>query len=263
MPNNVASRSSKGRRGGWKRAVERVGTKRARNLRPYRRYPRGAKDSFSTNNKLFKTNILSMAPKIPFKDNYYCSLTYAQTFAIVTNNGADTIARVFLVPNDINNILSTSVHYPSGYLTQIAYLYNYIEVIGIKYQVTFQDPSNDGMCVGISMQGGDDPIGYTLQRMQERGRTVFDYVSNTGTQVKTFSGYLKPWKVLGLNKVEYLANISQMSVPTDGATSITGARKVFMNVWASNANLQGTGPRINVDVKYELICKCFGIKALN
>jgi len=178
-----------------------------------------------------------------------------------TTSSADTCAEYILVPNnshDVGIVNGTSTE-PYGYSALSAvYAKNLVEKI--RYEITYVDPTGDGMFVGIQIQG---LLGATaaLNLVRQRPRVIGDFIQNTGAQQRTFTGWLYPWQALGLSKIQYLANIDEYAAAF--GSDIPSANRLAFRLFASNANKYVNAPSVRLQIKFELYMKCYQLNALS
>jgi hypothetical protein len=96
-----------------------------------------------------------------------------------------------------------------GY-AQLAAIYNKYLVLGAKVTVSFSDPTVDGIRVGVALrQASNGPCdAITLQTLANYSGTYISALNNTGSQKKEFNFFIKPWSLIGISKLEYMANSS-------------------------------------------------------
>lgn len=125
---------------------------------------------------------------------------------------------------------------------QLAALYGTYMVKGAKVEVSFSNPSHDGVVCFASLnqkavlQSNMDSINYMNSLVYSSD------INNTGAQTKRFNFYVKPWSLLGLSKLEWMANKSTHSA--DMSTSPTDP--CYIRVACSGATLSST---IHVSIK--------------
>lgn len=102
-------------------------------------------------------------------------------------------------------------------------IYGRYIVSGCKINVKFNNPDQDGGFCGVRLRINDNnpAQGGSRQSLSEQPMTYMKAINNTGSQAKTFSLYVKPWTLIGISKLEYMANASSYSASMAGdATSI-------------------------------------------
>lgn len=92
-------------------------------------------------------------------------------------------------------------------------LYGRYIVTGCKIQVSFNNPEIDGIRVGVRLRTADSQtaLGQDTRQLIAAPLTYVSGLSNSGSQKKAFSFFVRPWSLLGLSKLEYMANTSQYS----------------------------------------------------
>ncbi len=159
---------------------------------------------------------------LPFGQMYLCKLPYVFNIIMQADFG---IATVFSFRcNSLNDPqLSVGGHQPFQY-DQLQTMYRTYFVHGFKYRVTFNNPDQDGMYVGIVIREdtniANDATGHSFSYIQERRLSFLCPINNTGNQTKTFEGYIALHQIAGLSKVQYKTQIDKRGAavtanPTD------------------------------------------------
>lgn len=153
-----------------------------------------------------------------FKYSYHATLTTGST---IEQYGTEQVFRL----NSIYDPNFTTIGPTANNKTvvghvNIAQLYNKYIVLGAKVEVDFDDPSQDGLVCGCSLNQSFAMQSYTVRAVGEQFLTYSSALNNTGSQKKSFRFYVKPWAIQGLSKLEYMANKSTHSAvmntnPTD------------------------------------------------
>lgn len=170
----------------------------------------------------------------PFPKVMYTRVKYSDE-TILSASVADTAtARLYR----LNSIYDPNFTIVGGDRTcaahaQLAAIYSQYWVLGAKVRVSFSDPSADGLRVGcrLMMNGANTPQNETLQELTETPLTYVAGLNNTGGQNKNFNFFVRPWTLMGVSKLEYMANSSAYSSfmsgsPATGDNCLIG---LFMN----------------------------------
>lgn len=144
-----------------------------------------------------------------FKYSYHATL---QTAATIEAFGIEQVFRL----NSIYDANFTTIGPTANNKTvvghvNIAQLYNRYIVLGAKVEVDFDDPSQDGLVCGCSLNQSFAMQSYTVRAVGEQFLTYTSALNNTGSQKKSYRFYVKPWAIQGLSKLEYMANKSTHS----------------------------------------------------
>lgn len=138
-------------------------------------------------------------------------------------------------------------------------LYHDYTVYGAKVNISFFDPTGDGIRVGakLRLEYGDSAIGIALPTIVDMPMTYISGLANSGKQRKVFNLYVKPWSLLGVSKLEYMANPSGFS----SAMNSSPTRSAFLDVFAVQPH--GTAD-LNVDfmIKITYYFKCYNRKGV-
>lgn len=203
---------------------------------PYvKRYKKGNKSrkgfSSSSSNGVSKTNRDYRFKQInqykikpnPFPRVLYTRMKYGVEgkLSLAADNLADGIAF------SANSIWKCMVPIPSRSTVGWGVfdgVYNRYLVTGCKVYVSFSNPAADGLRVGYRLRQGTQNItnGNTPQDIAEKPMTYVSGLNDTGSQKKSFSFFIRPWSLIGISKLEYMANTTKYAsvmanVPTDQA----------------------------------------------
>lgn len=170
---------------------------------------------------LRKTTINFQRSALPFSKNSGNSLPYAESSSI-TANGTNGIAYGTYTYN-LTGPYDPRIQALGGQPIQwdiVSPQYERYQVLGCYFYITFSNPSHDGMFVGYRVRGSTNSIevySKTIDQIKEMELTQSRFINNTGKQVVTFKGYVKPWVILGLNKFQYFDAVysaQTTSIPT-------------------------------------------------
>lgn len=173
----------------------------------------------------------------PFPPRLVCRMKFA-------DNGILNSAGVSNVVGTEKVYRLSSIHDPDytiggattvGWAQMNALYYNYI-VTGVLVEVDFYDPSIDaGLCV-VSLNQTDPVQSLSLKQVGEHSLTYTDIINNTGSQKKTFRFYVRPWNLIGLSKLEWLANKTDHSAAMNNSpTTETYLRIAYTNYTVSSS----------------------------
>lgn len=85
--------------------------------------------------------------------------------------------------------------------------YERYQVWGAKFTITFSNPLNDGAFIGFRVRSTLNPVateGLTIAELKETDLTRSRFINNSGRQVESFTGYIKPWHIYGISKTQYV-----------------------------------------------------------
>lgn len=96
---------------------------------------------------------------------------------------------------------------------QLAAIYGRYLVTGTKVRVDFNNPVLDGMRVGVRLRinTGQTAIVRNMTQLVEQPMTYMSGLNDSGSQKKHFEFFIRPWTLMGLSKLEYMANTSKYS----------------------------------------------------
>lgn len=197
----------------------------------------------------------------PFPRVLYTRAKYAENAQFTVPAYGVTVARSYRV-NSIYRPAFTSPWSTVAGWSQLSTLYDQYLVMGCKITVSFNNPSADGIRVGVLLrQGNNAPaVSLTLTQLANYNNVYISGLNNTGSQTKTFSFYVKPWSLLGINKLEYLANSSRYSSVMNDNPPYSG----YIDVFAVQEDaLVDVTAKVNYLVKVVYYVKCFERNQLN
>lgn len=128
----------------------------------------------------------------------------------------------------------------------LAGIYGRYLVTNAKVSLRFYDPSADGVKVGcrLRLRANGATSGQTTGDIVNQPMTYFSGLADSGRQVKTFELNVKPWFLMGLSKLEYMANTSKYS---SAIAASPGDDYCWMDVFAIDAN--GVATTVNYTIK--------------
>lgn len=131
-------------------------------------------------------------------------------------------------------------------------IYGRYWVMGARVRISFNDPSVDGCRVGyrLLIDGNTTASSSTVQGLAEQPLTYMNGLNDTGSQKKVFNCYVKPWTLMGISKLEYLANSSTYS---SGMTANpSAADNCLMEVFLVNAKTASSNVQCVVQITYDV-----------
>lgn len=132
-----------------------------------------------------------------------------------------------------------------GYTT-FASIYSSYIVKGAKVEVNFSNPELDGMVAFCSLNQTSALTANSDKANLCNSLVYSSDVNNTGSQVRRFNFYVKPWSLLGLSKLEWKANKS------DHSASITTnpAKDILFRVATSSPTTPGKAIHVTLRIIY-------------
>lgn len=124
-------------------------------------------------------------------------------------------------------------------------LYDRYIVRGVKIELEFHDPNQDGVICYASLNQSA-----TLQNQSDdvaSGQSLVysSVINNTGSQKKSFKFYVKPWSMLGLSKLEWMATKStHTSIMNNNPADV-----IYLRTACSSPNTGGTTGQIRVSIR--------------
>jgi len=183
---------------------------------------------------------------LPFGQNYFVRLPYGVNQTITCGAGSTTTAAgVLFRMNSLHDPDYTNAGHQPYQWDQLSPMYNIYTVYGLKYELTFFDPTEDGCVCGVGFytdaNTGDTPIGKEIDVLHERKLCQTVPLSNTGSQRYTFSGYIPINEMWGLTKEQLMANVYFQASPGANPGSVAYMAPFALNPRAVTTTLQVTG----------------------
>ena len=91
--------------------------------------------------------------------------------------------------------------------------------------------------------------GQTLAQLIEQPMTYISGLNNTGSQTKTFTAFVRPWQMLGISRLEYMANTSLYSSVISGSPPGIATDGCVMDVFSVNEDPLSLASKVDVSVK--------------
>lgn len=135
-----------------------------------------------------------------------------------------------------------------NYWDTLAVLYSYYLVHAVEVEITFFDPSADGLLVGFQLQG-TSVSGLTMSDLSSRPLTRYATISNTGQQVYVFKMRLPIHEVLGLTRAQYLNDTNNYGA----AVTTNPANQAYLRIFAvSTQSGVATTYKAHVKINYKI-----------
>jgi len=192
----------------------------------------------------------------PFPMRFDTKLTYGVNVTLTTAGSLSTgVLQRFRLNSCYDPDVTNTGHQPYQYDQLTSIYLNY--VVKCAYvDLTFSDPTNDGVWVGWSWHtssvSNDDPSSLQLQDYMERPNFVCAPLNNTGAQTVTLRQRIPIPEALGLMGAEYFGDLSTYGAPYNGNPSIVAYLDTFLvdpTANVSTRSVRCTG-RIVYDVQF-------------
>jgi len=152
----------------------------------------------------------------PFPVKMYKKLHYSENHVLATGAfqqfGAEQIYRC----NSVWDPDQTSTgHQPYG-MDQLEILYRKYKVTAILLELTWTDPSEDGLSVGICFQppgSGYSLTGKSPQTLREQPMSITRSINNTGSQKGSIKQYFPISTLSGLTNLQFKADVDLFTAP--------------------------------------------------
>lgn len=153
--------------------------------------------------------------RLPFARGGYYRLPYSESFAISADGttGTSTINNTYVLNGPYDPYTGLGGMQPLQW-DQIAFMYQKYLVRKAAITITFNNPTADGLLVGIRVRTNNNTVstsGRTIAEVKEMDNTRSRWVNNTGNQTRTFRANVYPWQIAGLTKLQYLTELSYQS----------------------------------------------------
>lgn len=144
---------------------------------------------------------------LPFGITYFAKLPYVENFAISANGttGLSTLGLTFRANSTFDPQYELGGHQPLQY-DILALHYERVWVWGCAVELTFSNPTHDGMYVGYRCRGltnAQTTADKSLSHIQEIRDTAIRPLNNSGSQKTTFKFYVSNPKLFGITKTQY------------------------------------------------------------
>lgn len=204
----------------------------------------------------------------PFPTRLQTRLKYAEDLVLTMNN-SDSGASATYRGNSIFQPKYTADSRTVTGIRAVDRIYNRYLVTGCKFLVTFYGGSknNDGVNCGVKLRvsAQNATAGYSIRKFLEQPMAYSSRISNTGKQKKTFNLFVRPWTLMGLSKLEYMANTTMYSssmgsnpvaviLANDNLnpTAITAGDNCFIDIWACAPVIEQTSATPPVPIPQEM-----------
>lgn len=187
--------------------------------RTFNRKGYGKRKSFNSKSKSSVPNKMRFKPgpsygiiPEPFPRTLKTQMKYAKIAAFTTNALQTAVSHTFRLNSiwdpDQSGIGTTVVGH-----SNMASIYDRYLVTGAKVDIRYYDPSSDAIRVGcrLRINGTNPTAGQTMTQLIEQPLTYQSGLAASGSQLKTFSLYVPIYTLLGISKLEYMANTTNYS----------------------------------------------------
>lgn len=122
-------------------------------------------------------------------------------------------------------------------------------VYGIKYHVTFFDPTADGLVVGLALSNANDTAlaGGLIDVADSKQMYYTKDISNSGTQRVEFSGYFPISKLLGITSLQHRIDTDRYS----SAINTDPAQTAYLRVALADTRSAAGTSTVKVAVRME------------
>ncbi len=144
---------------------------------------------------------------LPFGREYFARLPYVENYYASADGttGLTTVPYVFRGNSLYDPRFETGGHQPLQYDT-LAALYERVWVDRADIEVTFSNPSADGVWVGLRCRNSTNSVATGLQSLdyiQELADSMIRPLNNTGTQTVVLRATVEGYKAMGISKAAF------------------------------------------------------------
>jgi len=143
---------------------------------------------------------------LPFGMRYFCKLPFVACGTITTAADALIVIHSFTLNSMFDPNLTGGARQPFQY-DQLTPMYNKYTVYGCKYEITFSNPTQNGLHVGVLIRANTNATatasGATIEDVMEQKLVSLRHISSQGSRRQSFRGYVKPSQVFAVAPVVY------------------------------------------------------------
>lgn len=220
-------------------------------------YVTKAKPQYSRRRNIAPRNVRGLKSTIqrgqlPFGRSFMARLPYVENYAITASGttGLAALTYNFYTNNTYDPRYEAGGHQPMQY-DFLAQAYERVWVHGVKVELTFSNPTYDGMYVGYRVRANTNTVGIsgqTLDYVQEMRDSHISPLNNTGSQTKKYTFFISNPALFGLTKSQY-RNI-EYSHTTTGNPGAYGLIEPF-----AFHTISGENSLIRVNIRLTYYCQ--------
>lgn len=196
----------------------------------------------------------------PFGLTMYTRQVYAKTVEFLAlSAGGTTAASTFRLNSMFDPSEDPLVSDQPQQFDQVSSLYANYVVYGCMVDVIFNNPTTDGVYVGIRLRNGANSltsIGRGLDDIREFRDVQSRPLNNSGSQKARFRIYVPINILLGVSKATLHANLEQYGATVTSDPVATG----LLDVWA--CTITGATADVHAHVKLRYHCKYYNSKSV-
>lgn len=208
------------------------------------------------NKKKFKSNfgkgtigLAQFRANDPFPPICHKKMTYCESGQLrIVPSGSQLFSAVDEYVWKLNDVLDPyvgtlpAILNASTYgMNEMAQLYNRYKVTGCMIEITFFDPSADGLVVGLIINNPSNAVVLAGKYIGDVGKRPQGWVSslaNTGSQKLNFKQYFPMHTLCNLTKLQFKVDIDNLTSPTTGSPG--SLPKLHLNMADSTARSSGS-----------------------
>lgn len=191
-------------------------------------------------NRFKQINKYNVKPE-PYPRVLYTRAKFSDRQQLTPGAGTGANSRVYRMNTIYDPYFSAGGQTVVGH-ANFANQYQAFLVTGAKVRVSFNNPTVDGTRIGVRLRiNGNSPTsGRLIQELTEQPLTYMQGLNNSGKQEKTFNFFIRPWTLMGLSKLEYMANTTRYASFNMNSNPINVNDSAVIDVFAVNDDLAAT-----------------------
>ncbi len=181
--------------------------------------------------KTYKGGSTLFSVKDPFPKIYKTQMYYTETKTLTAGSAGIFGTEAAYRGNSTFNPQVAGggvLHQPYG-RDQLALLYLRYKVTGVRLQISFSNPSEDGMIVGVKYNTVADTVslgGLSVASQSEKFNVWVKPLNNTGSQTVNYDRYYPMHDLIGVTKLQFKSNIEDYSALTTAAPVISPTLRI-------------------------------------
>lgn len=186
----------------------------------------------------------------PFPRSLYLPVKYFATGSIATTVADTANSYTFRLNNCYDPHVGVNGTTCVGW-SQLTALYDRYQVLGAKLVVNFTSATQNGTRCGVRLRVGamNSTSGQNLKQLGEQPMTYISELATQGKNKKYFSFFIRPWTLMGVSKLEYMANSSKYC-QTMSSLPPTDGDECWVDIFSVNKYVASTSVAFDVKIKY-------------
>lgn len=203
---------------------------------------------FKSNMGIVSSGLSSYQSKSPFPPSWRCQMTYDEVRDMTAGSvGTYGTEIIYSCNGPYDPRYSTGGSSCYGW-SNISALYSNYRVNAVKVELTWTNPSGDGLCGGYLIQAPNDAdtlTSDTVELASKKPNSGNVFLNDTGSQTSKQVLYLPMHKLMGVSKLQYKANLDQY---TSGSGTVPTLQSL-LRIALSNLSTGASGGTCSCQVK--------------